>query len=204
MMRFGRKKEPDLFDERCRQRGRAWLVAHPGYDRPYDYWSEFEPDLRNVFGGLCAYCVMFVMKAQTDHFIPVSILKATNRHELAYEWKNFRYGEAVLNGRKSKHVILDPFLVKDEWFEMSLPSLQLLLTDKVPKGRKKIAELTMEKLGLRDDEVIVRYRRGWFELYQDRHLDLEGLSRRAPLIARAVEADLKKGIDWRKPENKTP
>ena len=200
MMRFQRRGEPKKFDERCRQRGQAWLASHPGYDRPHDYWSEFEPELRDVFGGYCAYCVMFVFKAQTDHFIPIAVLKQKNKDELAYEWKNFRYGEGVLNGRKSKHIVLDPFQVHDEWFEMKLPSLQLVLTDKVPKAKKKIADLTMEKLGLQDDEVVIRYRRKWFEQYQDRNLKLEGLKDFAPLIARAVEADLEKGIDWRKPE----
>jgi len=199
MMRFVRQKEPNAFDDRCRKRGEKWLEEHPGYDRPNDYWSEFEPDLRNAFGGLCAYCVMFVMKAQTDHFIPVAVLKRKKQDKLAYEWKNFRYGEGVLNGRKSKQVILDPFQVRDEWFEIQLPSLQLLLTSTLPVNKKRVADLTMEKLGLRDDEVVIRYRRKWFELYQERKLTLEGLKEVAPLIARAVEADLNNGIEWRKP-----
>ena len=202
MMRFDLRKEPAAFDARCRQRGQKWLADHPGYDRPHDYWSEFEPDLRTAFRGLCAYCVMLVMKAQTDHFIPVAVLKQRKQDHRAYEWDNFRYGEGVLNGRKSKHIVLDPFKVQDEWFEISLPSLQLLLTDKVPAEKKELAEFTVKQLGLQDDEVVVRYRRKWFELYQERKLTLDGLNEVAPLIARAVEADLKNGIDWRKPEQK--
>ena len=197
MMRFRRRAEPEMFDERCRRPGQAWLASHPGYDRPRDYWSEFEPELRDVFGGLCAYCVMFVFKAQIDHFIPVAVLKQKQKDQLAYEWKNFRYGEGVLNGRKSKHIVLDPFQVQDDWFELKLPSLQLVLTDKVPKAKKKTAELTMEKLGLQDDEVVVRYRSTWFEMYRKQELNLDGLKRVAPLIARAVEADLRQGTDWR-------
>jgi len=46
MMRFTPQKEPDDWDERCRKRGRKWLKQHPDYDRPNDYWTEFEPDLR--------------------------------------------------------------------------------------------------------------------------------------------------------------
>jgi len=52
-------------------------------------------------------------------------------------------------------------------------------------------------LGLRDSEVVVRYRREWFELYQKGDLSLRGLSKRAPLVARAVEADMANGRDWR-------
>lgn len=199
MRRFAPQKEPDSFEVRCRQRGRKWLAEHPAYDRPYDYWSDFEPDLRKAFQGLCAYCAMFVMKAQTDHFIPVTLLKKKRKDLLAYEWTNFRYGEGILNQRKSKHLILDPFAVRDDWFEIQLPSLQLLLTDKVPASKQKLAELTMQKLGLQDDEVVIRYRREWFELYQQRKLTLEGLKDLAPLIARAVDADLKRNVDWREP-----
>ena len=103
-------------------------------------------------------------------------------------------------GGRASTSFLTHFRYTIEWFEMKLPSLQLVLTDKVPKAKKKIADLTMEKLGLQDDEVVIRYRRKWFEQYQDRNLKLEGLKDFAPLIARAVEADLEKGIDWRKPE----
>ena len=137
------------------------------------------------------------MKAEVDHFIPVAILKEEGKDKLAYEWSNFRYGEKTLNGRKWKHLVLDPFEVHDDWFTILLPSLQLVSTDRVPKKHRKKTALTLEKLGLTDDEVIVRYRREWFAMYQSCELNLKGLRRVAPLIARTVEQDLAKGIDWR-------
>lgn len=200
MIRFTPHFEPSTFDRRCRQRGRQWIERHPGYDRPYDYWSEFEPDLRNAFAGLCAYCVMLVMKGQTDHFIPISVLKKKQQDHLAYEWSNFRYVEGVLNQRKGESSVLDPFKVRDNWFELKLPSLQLVLTDKVPKNIRKKAEFTLDRLGLTNDAVIIRYRQKWFEMYRTRKLTLEGLKDVAPQIARAVEVDLHKGTDWRYPE----
>jgi hypothetical protein len=199
MMRFKLQPEPANWDVRCRTRGRKWLGEHPGYNRPKDYWTEFENELREAFGGMCAYCVMIVMKADMDHFIPVSHLKKKGKHELAYEWNNFRYGEGVLNQRKSDHLLLDPFEVKDNWFQIILPSTQLLLTDKIPKTKRRKAELTLEKLGLQDDEVVLRYRQQWFGMYRRRKLDLDGLREVAPLIARAVELDLSRGKDWRQP-----
>ncbi len=102
-----------------------------------------------------------------------------------------------MNQRKSNHLVLDPFKVKDDWFEILLPSLQLVLTKKVPKTQRKLADFTIEKLGLRDSEVVVRYRRMWFQLYQNRELLIEGLKTCAPGIGRAVERDLAAGIDWR-------
>ena len=67
---------------------------------------EFEPELRNAFGGLCGYCAMVIFKGQVDHFIPVAILRGQEKDELAYEWSNYRYGEASLNQRKWKHKVL--------------------------------------------------------------------------------------------------
>lgn len=198
MIRLPAGVEPKYFDERCRRRGRRWLRSHRGYvGRPHDYWSEFEPQLRDAFNGLCGYCAMRVMKAQVDHFIPVAILKAQGNDEFAYEWSNYRYGEGVLNQRKSEHAILDPFKIVDDWFEILLPSLQLVLTAKIPKRKRKLAEFTLQKLGLRDSEVVVRYRREWFRMYQEGKLLLDGLEEVAPLVARAVERDLTNGKDWR-------
>lgn len=189
--------EPAAFDARCRQRGRAWLRAHPTYQRPQDYWSEFEPQLREAFAGLCGYCAMLTMKSQVDHFVPVALLKQHGKDQLAYEWSNFRYGEGVLNQRKSNHQVLDPFEVRDAWFEILLPSLQLVLTTAVPARHRRLAEFTLDRLGLDHSEVVVRYRREWFQLYCERKLNLEGLERIAPLIAAAVRRDLDRGQDWR-------
>jgi hypothetical protein len=185
------------FDVRCRQRGRKWLKENPEYSRPEDYWSEFEGELREGFGGLCGYCAMMILKGQMDHFIPVAEFKKKKQDELAYEWSNFRYVEAVFNQRKSDHMVLDPFKVKNAWFEILLPSLQLVLTDKVPKSKRKLAEFTLIKLGLRDGEVVVRLRSAWFEHYRRREWTLEAMRKNAPLIAMAIERDLANGTDWR-------
>jgi hypothetical protein len=112
------------------------------------------------------------MKGQVDHFVPVAVLKASSRDSEAYEWNNFRYGDGTINGRKWKHLVLDPFEVKPEWY-------------------------TIKQLGLRDDEVVLRYRREWFSLYQRENLDIDGLREVAPLIADAVVLDLNAGKDWR-------
>ena len=198
MIRFKLQAEPANFDSRCRKRGLRWLRANPCYEgRPCDYWSEFEPQLRDAFKGLCGYCAMLVMKAHVDHFIPVALLKVQGKDTLAYEWSNYRYGEGILNQKKGKHKILDPFEVGDDWFEVLLPSLQLVITPNVPRRKRKLAEFTLEKLGLRDSEVVVRYRREWFKMYQERKLTLDGLRQSAPLVARAVERELLEGRDWR-------
>lgn len=187
--------EPANFDTRCRKRGQKWLRENPNYIRPKDYWSEFESQLRAAFADLCGYCAMVTMKSHVDHFIPVAVLKVHNQHDQAYEWSNFRYGEGVFNQRKSNHIVLDPFRVKDDWFEIQLPSLQLVLTAAVPKKWQKLAEFTIERLGLRDNEVVIRYRQIWFEMYRDGKLTIAGLRKVAPLVACAIERDVASGID---------
>jgi hypothetical protein len=92
--------------------------------------------------------------------------------------------------------ILDPFDVQDGWFVIQLPSLQLLATDAIPQEYRDLASFTLDKLGLRDGEVVVRYRREWFQMYQQGKLPLDGLREVAPLIAVAVERDLQAGKDW--------
>ena len=104
-----------------------------------------------------------------DHFIPVAELKQTARDREAYEWTNFRYADGPINQKKHKKTVLDPFKVEDNWFEIQLPSLQLVLTAAVPHAQRALAEFTIGPagLGLRDDESVIRYRRAWFEAYQN-------------------------------------
>lgn len=197
MIPFRMQTEPETFDERCRVRGREWLTQNSDFDRPKDFWSEFEPDLRKAFRNLCGYCAMLIMKGDVDHFVPIALLKERGQLNRAYEWDNFRYGEGVLNRKKWKHEVLDPFLIEEGWFEVHLPSLQLRRTSRVPQHLRQLADFTLRQLGLRDGEVVVRYRREWFRMYQAGKLSLDGLKEVAPLIAEAVSRDLEAGKDWR-------
>ena len=82
--------------------------------------------------------------------------------------------------------IFDPFEVGDGWFEILLPSLQLVATDRVPEGLRERASFVLKRLHLRDDERVIRQRREWYRMYQQGELTLEGLRKKAPLIAAAV------------------
>ena len=107
-------------------------------------------------------------------------------------------GRKWLKQHQHDCLILDPFEVKDDWFEIILPSLQLVLTNRVPRSKRKKAKFTVVRLGLQDGEVVIRCRKSWFDAYRDRKLTLEGLRDFAPLIALAVERDLANHIDWRR------
>ena len=118
-----------------------------------------------------------------DHFLSVK-----SRPDLTYEWSNYRFAAHELNACKKNAdaAVLDPYEVGAGWFEIRLPSLQLLATDLVPKALRAKAEYTLVRLGLRDGERVLRARRRWLELYEKGELTFEGLLRCAPLIAQAV------------------
>lgn len=187
MIHFERPQEPPEFEERCRQRGKRWLTENPNAKRPKDYWTEFRPQLADGFRDLCAYTVMYTPSGTVDHFLSWEKTRSERPH-LSYEWSNYRFCAGWMNSSKSTidEAVLDPFDVQNGWFEIILPSLQMRLTDEVPPGLREIANYTLKRLHLRDDERVIRQRREWYRMYQSGELSLDGLSRKAPLIAAAV------------------
>ncbi len=160
------------------------MKAHPGARRPKDLWSAFRSNLRSGFHDRCGYAAMFVAPDGTvDHYFSYR-----NRPDLAYTWSNYRFASGLMNNRKKNHDdhILDPYEVKDGWFEIILPSLQLCLTDAVPPEMRERAAFTLKRLRLQDGEDVIRWRRAWYEQYQNGHMDLLALERFAPLISAAV------------------
>lgn len=184
MIRFDRVPEPSGFDGRVRKPGNEWLRSHPDAKRPRDYWNLFKPALARGFRQLCGYSAMFEPVGSVDHYISVATDPA-----LAYEWGNLRFASEWINKSKQNEDanVLDPFEVGDGWFELLLPSLQLVVSSRVPEEFREKAEYTLIRLHLRDDERVIRQRQTWYELYCRNELSLDGLSRMAPLIARAVE-----------------
>lgn len=184
MIRVGRVPAPPQFLQKCRVPGEAWLAANPGALRPRDYWSQFKPALADGFSNRCGYSAMYEPVGSVDHF------KSWNNHPaLAYDWGNYRFAAEWMN--KSKQTadedVLDPYEVQDGWFEISLPDLQMSVTDRVPQAERARAEYTLTRLHLRDDERVIRQRRTWFEMFEKGKINLAGLKQVAPLIAAAVK-----------------
>lgn len=184
-----RLKEPADFQLKCREKGAQWLLENPkaarkGNKRPKDLWSPFKPQLSDGFAELCAYGAMYEPVGTVDHFAPVDADES-----LAYDWANYRFASGWINSSKQKCVeILDPLRVQDGWFEVLLPSLQLVLVpEMVPEPLRELAQKTLTRLHLRDDERVLRQRRSWYRLFREGKLTLEGLRQMAPLIAAAVD-----------------
>jgi len=184
MIRFAGQPKPEGFVSRVEQRGNARLARHPGTARPVDYWSAFKPALATAFRDLCAYSAMYEPVGTVDHFVSCG-----EDRSRAYDWSNYRFSSGWINASKQDLVssaLLDPFEVEDGWFEILLPSLQLVTTDRVPEELRARAEFVLQRLHLRDDERVLRQRLEWYRMYRSGELTLAGLERKAPLIARAV------------------
>jgi hypothetical protein len=184
VIRFEPSEKPDGFVERVEVRGDQWLVANAS-GRPPPYWLEFRSYLADAFQSLCAYSAMYEPVGTVDHFVSCDEDRAQ-----AYSWSNYRFAAAWINSSKSSlksHQIVDPFDVTNEWFQLLLPSLQLVLTDHVPVEWRENAQRMLDRLHLAHDERVIRQRRAWYEMYQQGQITLEGLMRKAPLIAMAVQ-----------------
>lgn len=177
--------EPTDFDTCCRKAGAKWLLDNPDAKRPSALWSKFHDDLAEGFANRCGYGAMWISKGTVDHFVSWNEDKS-----LAYEWSNYRFLDGWINSSKNKKAsasLLDPFDVQEGWFEILLPSLQLVMTDEVPEPLRALVKSTLENLPISHDERLVRNRREWLRMYEEGELNLEGLRKKAPLIATAVE-----------------
>ncbi|MDD1429319.1 hypothetical protein MEO94_33830 [Dolichospermum sp. ST_sed9] len=184
MLKFNPPAEPENFDLKARQPGNNWLEKNTDpKKRPRDYWSNFKSDLADGFSNLCGYSAMYEPVGTVDHF-----LSCDNHRHLAYEWSNYRFASGWINSSKGTldKQVLDPFEVENDWFEILLPSLQLVITDAVPLKERQKAEFTLQRLHLQDDERVLRQRQAWYQMYIDGEITIIGLEKKAPLIARAI------------------
>jgi len=127
---------------------------------------------------------MYITIGTVDHFISLH-----EDRSLAYEWSNYRYCLQTINsykGKTSAGQLLDPYKIQEGWFEIHLPSLQLRVSDTVPQQLQEWANFTLDKLRLRDHETVLGQRSEWYRMYQSGELTLEGLWKKAPLIAAAI------------------
>jgi hypothetical protein len=167
--------------------GAAWISDNPSAKRPKDLWSQFKSVLADGFRQLCGYSAMYEPVGTIDHFVSWNEDKSK-----AYDWSNYRFASGWLNSSKRsvRHgQIIDPFEVQDGWFEVLLPSLQLVVSGSIPDSHRERAEFVVERLHLGHDERVVRQRREWYRMYQEGELTLEGLAKKAPLIAAAIKKE---------------
>jgi hypothetical protein len=121
----------------------------------------------------------------------IIIAAAKNHRSLCYEWSNFRYVAGWLNSSKQAldQQVLDPFAVRDEWFEVVLPSLVMRATNCIPERSRSLAEFTLRRLQLDDGDRIYEQRRIYYETFQSSNHPVTWLDEFAPLLATAVRRE---------------
>jgi hypothetical protein len=180
--------EPTDFNTRCRQTGNAWLALpkNAGKTKGFPpYWREFEEQLEAGFHARCGWWAMRIDSGTVDHFMSKAV--PANR-PLIYEWSNYRHASATVNSSKKNldDQVLDPFEVQADWFEVILPSMQLLCTAAIPPALKSKADFTLKKLKLENGSKVRRVRKRWYEDFKQGRITMGGLEEFAPLIAAAV------------------
>jgi len=181
--RFTLAEAPAHFEDLVATPGASWLHAHPT-GRPHPYWLEVREEVGAAFNSLCAYSVMYLPNGTVDHAV-----SCDEDRSRTYDWSNFRYSAGWFNSSKQalrSAEVLDPFDVHDPWFEILLPSLQLVATDAVPPDLRDRAQTMLNRLHLGHDVRVLKQRRQWYQMYRDGRLTLDGLDMMAPLIAAAV------------------
>jgi len=199
---LARANEPEFFDLNCRVPGADWLAAHPDQD-PHtqsEWWSQFQPNLAKHFGYRCGWLATSIeLEGIVEHWLACGSRRGApspNRH-LAFEWSNYRYATGVINSLKGTldDQVVDPCEVQEGWFEVLLPSFELVATGRVPDGLRAKARTTIEKLQLgRFKARATRWR--WYQRYWNGGSpDLGALRKDAPLVASAIENAQAAGLE---------
>ncbi len=136
-------------------------------------------------------------KGTVDHFQSWARTKDT-RPELAYEWSNYRFCSFSINSLKNKfdEDVLDPFEIQEGWFKITLPDMQLVVTDLVPHRLKERARTTIRRLQLEHGEDLVEFRRAWYDEYKNKkegNQILNMMDEWAPLVAKAIREKITDG-----------
>lgn len=187
MIRCAKVPEPDGFNARVRLPGQAWRAEHPAAARPRKLWLPYLPHLAEGFGHRCGYTAMHIEEGTVDHY-----RSCAKYPDLIYEWSNYRFASARINAVKktADDRVLDPFEVGDDWFEILLPSLQMVPTEHIPVEARERAAFTLQRLGLGDGAQVRRRRASWYDAFLRGEHSLAGLRRYAPLLGRAVDKRL--------------
>jgi len=152
MIRVKPKREPNDFDAKVRQMGKAYLQTLGPGGKPkwssHAYWKSAKRDLWESNDGICAYLCRRVplADAEIDHFKPKS------RHpECAYEWSNFRLCSPRINKKKGDCTVLDPFEVRDGSFRLVLLTGKIRLSCNGDIAYEGLCRDTIKRLGLNEN-----------------------------------------------------
>lgn len=211
MIRVALASEPASFDAKVRRRGLDAIAELVGEaptrvrrgprrrrtfasrDRiPADafptLWRHALPDLRDAYGGLCAYLALYIEHGtgalSVDHFVPKS-----KDWRLVYEWSNYRLCSSLINGHRSdREIVHDPFALEPGLFALEFVAYQVIPGPAARAPDTAVVTRTIEDLGLNQRDCC-KAREEYVAAYRDGPpggIALSRLERRAPFIAREL------------------
>lgn len=196
-------REPPDFDSRVRQKGLSAIdelvgrrprLARPGSrrkkiaDREVDipaeafpsFWREVLDDMLQAYERRCAYLALYIEHAtgspSVDHVLPKS-----RAWDQVYEWSNYRLCAALINAKKNDLTsLVDPIEVGDGWFALEFVGFQVKSGPKAPASKTQEIDATLRVLNMPD---CCKAREEYVTSYEQGHIDLAYLERRAPFVA---------------------
>lgn len=190
MIRVTPQPEPENFDRDVRQKGRQKLEELqvdatsplPPKTKLPNLWKKVAPELRKRY-RFCAYTNIECppCEGDVDHFKPKSKYPA-----LAYEWSNYRLALPAINRRKSNYEdVLDPFEIKNEWFELKILDGSIHPSAKAPKALREKIQATIERLQL-NNPLYCDNRLEVIDDYYSKEITAQNLKKNAPFIYYAL------------------
>jgi hypothetical protein len=197
--------EPPDFDSKVRQPGlsaiaelvgeppkikrrgpRRRKIANHREEIPSDsfppFWRAALGDMMRAYHRICAYMAIYIEEitgaGTVDHMIPRSV-----EWSHVYEWDNYRLACSLMNSRKNDAIaVLDPFRVRDGWFELDLVGFQVKPSDALSPHIRERVDRTIARLRLNDKDCRDARER-YAMAYWNRDISYGFLSRRAPFVA---------------------
>ena len=175
MIRVARQMEPSDFETAVGSLGRLYLTNHPpptppvpsGYWNNHDYWTNCKDELMEAYDATCAYSgIRQRFGLQIDHY------KDKSFHPyVAYDWANYRLCIGEINSTKRRRPdILDPFTVKDDWFDLDVWTGALSPAKHLDPGLAAQVKNTIVRLKLNSPSHN-QIRRLWLEAFRAGHMD---------------------------------
>ncbi len=190
MIRVTPQPEPEHFDRDVRQKGRQKLEELqidatsplPPKTKLPNLWKKVAPELRTRY-RFCAYTNIKCSPCEgdVDHFKPKSKYPG-----LAYEWSNYRLALPAINRRKRDYEgVLDPFEIKNEWFELKTLDGSIRPSAKAPKTFREKIQATIERLRLNVPSYCA-YRLEFIGGYYRKEITVQYLKENAPFVYQAL------------------
>lgn len=196
MMRITLAPEPRDFDEKVRRPGKAEIRKAKAALRRSErielvpHWRKCMPELYAAFHGICAYVCVRVDPLTGASSVDHCYAKSSNL-DLAYEWTNYRFACARMNGRKgASDDVLDPVEIGDDWFQLERFEFQVHPNPRLAPHLRLAIESTIKRLGLNDSLCIARRKEDYEQYLElataDPEIALANLRRHSPFVAREL------------------